>query len=56
MSEPREADQRIDLPGLQGLGADEGIGPCLTGADLLADPWIVRAIRLLEEPKDEERV
>jgi hypothetical protein len=28
---PREADQRMDLPGTQGLGSDEGIGASLVG-------------------------
>jgi hypothetical protein len=30
--EPREADQRMDLPGTQGLGSDEGIGQAETVA------------------------
>jgi hypothetical protein len=29
--EPREADQRMDLPGTQSLGSDEGISTSLVG-------------------------
>jgi hypothetical protein len=44
---PREADPRMDLPGTQGLGPDEGIGPSLVGQALLDDAWVQAAVALL---------